>query len=99
MQNMRRYDKNGSEVTGLNGLWSEDDIIVNGNIKEFSELNDWIEANYDLIEGGSDRDKVRIGYLLAVEDIFGKHVPTGKPCRQCGEDWESERMIDRLFGG
>ena len=90
---MRRYDSNGAEVTDFPDLWSDSDAVASGTVKDFSDLDDWIEANYDQIEGGSDRDKVRIGYLLAVKDILGDHVPTGRPCWQRGESFDGDGRI------
>ena len=40
-------------------------------IRTGESVDDWTEANYDLIDGRSDQDKVRAGYDLALSDVFG----------------------------
>lgn len=40
-------------------------------IRTGESVDGWTEANYDLIDGQSDQEKVRAGYDLALSDIFG----------------------------
>lgn len=37
-------------------------------IKTLTELENWVDDNYSLIDGGSDQDKVRVAYALGVAD-------------------------------
>lgn len=43
-------------------------------IKSEAELHQWVESNYDKIDGKSDQDKVLEGYKLATSDLLSSRL-------------------------